>query len=109
MGPLWTRFILYLYNMKETKRETVVVTEYTTDFGTVCPDEETCKEREEEEYKNVYDSLYKDASDKQKILLDEIMSELNNHLYSACCEQGISNRNLSELIYSIGKHRDRFY
>lgn len=52
--------------MKETKRKTIVVTEYTTDFDTVYSDAETCKEREEEEYKKVYDSLYKVASDKQK-------------------------------------------
>ena len=90
--------------MKETKRETIVVTEYATDFGTVCSDEETCKEREAEEYKKVYASLYKVASDKQKILLDEIMSELKGHINSAYCEQGIFNRSLSELIDSIGRH-----
>lgn len=84
--------------MKETKRQTIVVTEYTTDFGTVCHSEETCKEREEEEYKKVYASLYNVASDKQKILLDEIMSELNNHLYSACCEQGISNKGIANMV-----------
>lgn len=84
--------------MKETKRETIVVTEYATDFGTICTDKITCKEREAEEYIKVYASLYKVASDKQKILLDEIMSELNNHIYSACCEQGISNDGIADMV-----------
>lgn len=87
--------------MKETKRETIVVTEYTTDFGTTFPDKDLCMECEGQEYKEVYASLYNIANDKQKILLTAIMDELSGHVYSAYCEQGISNESLCELITSV--------
>lgn len=95
--------------MRESKRETIVVTEYVTDFGTICPDEITCKECEEKEYEDVFTSLYNIASDKQKTLLTAIMDELSDHVYSAYCEQGISNKSLCELVDNISKYRDKFY
>lgn len=95
--------------MREAKRETIVVTEYATDFGTICTDETTCKEREAEEYIKVYTSLYNIASDKQKILLTAIMDELSEHVYSAYCEQGISNKGLCELVDNIRRHRVEFH
>lgn len=95
--------------MRESKRETIVVTEYATDFGTICTDETTCKEREEKEYEDVFTSLYNVASDKQKILLTAIMDELSAHVYSACCEQGISNKSLCELVDNIRRHRVEFH
>lgn len=91
--------------MRESKRETIVVTEYATDFGTICPDEITCKEREAKEYEDVFTSLYNIASDKQKILLIAIMDELSNHIDSAYCEQSISNDALCELVDNIRRHR----
>lgn len=94
--------------MRESKRETIVVTEYATDFGTICTDEMMCKECEAEEYIKVYTSLYNVPSDKQKILLTAIMDELSEHVYSAYCEQGISNDALCELVDNIRKHRDKF-
>lgn len=95
--------------MRESKKETIVVTEYATDFGTICTDETTCKEREAEEYENVFTSLYNVASDKQKILLTAIMDELSEHVYSAYCEQGISNKSLCELVDNIRRHRVEFH
>lgn len=95
--------------MRESKRETIVVTEYATDFGTICPDEITCKEREAKEYEDVFTSLYNVASDKQKILLTAIMDELSDHVYSAYCEQGISNKSLCELVDNIRRNRNQFY
>ena len=84
--------------MKETKKETVVVTEYTTDFGTKFTDKDLCKECEIQEYKRVYSSLYDIANSEQKILLIAIMKELSEHLSSAYCEQGISNDGIADMV-----------
>ena len=87
--------------MKETKRKTVVVTEYTTDFGTKFSDKDLCCECEIQEYKEVYASLYNMANAKQRVLLEAMTEELREHLSSAYCEQGISNEGLSNLIESL--------
>lgn len=87
--------------MKETKRETVVVTEYATDFGTTFPDKDLCMECEGQEYKEVYASLYNIANDKQRILLKAMAEELIDHLNSVGCEQGIGNDSLRYLIEEI--------
>lgn len=84
--------------MKETKKETIVVTEYTTDFGTKFTDKDLCKECEIQEYKRVYSSLYHIANSEQKILLIAIMKELSEHLSSAYCEQGIDNDGIANMV-----------
>jgi hypothetical protein len=84
--------------MKETKKQTIVVTEYTTDFGTKFTDKDLCKECEIQEYKRVYSSLYDIANSEQKILLIAIMKELSEHLSSAYCEQGISNDGIADMV-----------
>lgn len=87
--------------MKETKKETVVVTEYTTDFGTKFSDKNLCRKCENKEYRLVYQTLYNIADRTQRILLDAMVEELSEHLSSAYCEQGIGNDSLSELIESL--------
>lgn len=87
--------------MKETKKETVVVTEYTTDFGTKFSDKNLCRKCENKEYRLVYQTLYNIADRKQRILLDAMVEELSEHLSSAYCEQGIGNDSLSELLESL--------
>ncbi len=87
--------------MKETKRETVVVTEYATDFGTTFPDKDLCMECEGQEYKEVYASLYNIANDNQRILLEAMIEEMSEHIESAYCEQGICNENLCYLVESL--------
>lgn len=84
--------------MKETKKETIVVTEYTTDFGTKCPNKETCAALEIQEYKDVYKSLYETANEKQKKLLDAIMDELALHVDDNYCERDVLNDALRELV-----------
>lgn len=84
--------------MKETKRQTIVVTEYTTDFGTKFTDKDLCKECEIQEYKRVYSSLYDIANSEQKILLIAMMEELSEHLSSAYCEQGIDNDGIANMV-----------
>lgn len=84
--------------MKETKKETIVVTEYTTDFGTKFTDKDLCKECEIQEYKRVYSSLYDIANSEQKILLIAMMEELSEHLSSAYCEQGINNDGIANMV-----------
>lgn len=87
--------------MKETKRETVVVTEYATDFGTTFPDKDLCRKYEIKEYKEVYASLYNIANTEQKVLLDAMTEELINHLNSVGCEKGIGNDSLRNLVEEI--------
>lgn len=87
--------------MKETKKETIVVTEYTTDFGTKFTNKDLCRACENQEYKNVYNSLYNIANETQRILLDAMVEELSEHLSSAYCEQGIGNDSLYELVTSV--------
>ncbi len=87
--------------MKETKKQTIVVTEYTTDFGTKFTDKDLCKECEIQEYKRVYSSLYDIANETQRILLDAMVEELSEHLSSAYCEQGIGNDSIYELVTSV--------
>ncbi len=84
--------------MEETKKETIVVTEYTTDFGTECPNKETCAALEIQEYKDVYKSLYETANEKQKKLLDAIMDELALHVDDNYCERDVLNNALRELV-----------
>ena len=84
--------------MKETKKETIVVTEYTTDFGTKFTDKDLCKECEIQEYKRVYSSLYDIANSEQKKLLDAIMDELSLHVDDNYCERDVLNDALRELV-----------
>lgn len=84
--------------MKETKKETIVVTGYTTDFGSECPNKETCAALEIQEYKDVYKSLYETANEKQKKLLDAIMDEFTWHVNDNYCEYGVHNDALCELV-----------
>ncbi len=90
--------------MKESKKQTIVVTEYTTDFGTKFTDRDLCKECEIQEYKRVYSSLYDIANVTQRILLDAMVEELSEHLSSAYCEQSISNDALYNLIENLHLH-----
>ena len=90
--------------MKETKKQTIVVTEYTTDFGTKFTDKDLCKECEIQEYKNVYNSLYNIANETQRVLLNAMVEELSEHLSSASCEQSISNDALYNLIENLHLH-----
>lgn len=90
--------------MKETKKQTIVVTEYTTDFGTKFTDRDLCKECEIQEYKNVYNSLYNIANETQRVLLNAMVEELSEHLSSAYCEQSISNDALYNLIENLHLH-----
>ncbi len=90
--------------MKETKKQTIVVTEYTTDFGTKFTDKDLCKECEIQEYKNVYNSLYNIANETQRVLLNAMVEELSEHLSSAYCEQSISNDALYNLIENLHLH-----
>ena len=84
--------------MKETKKQTIVVTEYTTDFGTKCPNKDLCRACENQEYKNVYYSLYNIANETQRILLDAIMDELALHVDDNYCERDVLNNALRELV-----------
>lgn len=84
--------------MKETVRELVRVTGYATDFGTECHDKDICAELEKQEYKEVYRSLYENANEKQKILLDAIMDEFTLHIEDNYCERGVCNDALCELV-----------
>lgn len=84
--------------MKETKRQTIVVTEYTTDFGAKFTDKNLCKECEIQEYKRVYSSLYDIANSEQKKLLDAIMDELSLHVDDNYCERDVLNDALRELV-----------
>lgn len=90
--------------MKETKKQTIVVTEYTTDFGTKFSNKDLCRACENQEYKNVYNSLYNIANETQRILLDAMVEELSEHLSSAYCEQSISNDALYNLIENLHLH-----
>ena len=87
--------------MKEINRKTIVVTEYTTDFGSRFTDKDLCRECENQEYINTYNSLYNSANETQRMLLDAIVKELSEHLSSAYCEQSISNDALYNLIESL--------
>lgn len=87
--------------MKESKKEVIVVTEYITDFGTKVSDKDHCEEVEDQEYMNVYNSLYRTASREQKLLLDAMMYELKERRDGNYCELGISNDALRHLIYNL--------
>lgn len=84
--------------MKETVRELVRVIGYATDFGTECPNKETCAALEIQEYKDVYKSLYETANEKQKKLLDAIMDEFTWHVNGNYCDYGVHNDALRELV-----------
>ena len=90
--------------MKETRKETIVVTEYTTDFGTKFSNKDLCRACENQEYINTYNSLYNIANETQRILLDAMVKELSEHLSSAYCEQSISNDALYNLIENLHLH-----
>lgn len=87
--------------MKETKKETVVVTEYTTDFGTKFTNKDLCRACENQEYADAIVSLFFSADEEQRVLLNAMVEELSKHFSSAHCEQGISNDGLGYIILSL--------
>lgn len=86
--------------MKTMKKE--IVTGYITDFGTRFSDEDLCVKCENQEYQEVFTSLYNIANDEQKVLLNVMIKELDEHFRrNYHREPGVETCGLIHLIESL--------